>query len=146
MFRGNLSLPLAIQKLQEYSNQDDPRRPLQLVTERRIANYARKFPHRRIEARKRKDRVKATPVTFNMCMAIVMEQEVDFAYASQNLMNLNSVDMLKREVNLPPLDIQFWLSYESIVYVVPHLKQCFEQKTTAACCWINYEVIVIQLK
>src|SRR5690606_26976588 len=101
------------------------------VAEGRIANAPMKaFPPVGTEALVAEIGVEAAPVALDVRVAIVVEEQIDLEDSSQDVVDLDAIDLVHGEVVL--LAVELALACEVVLDAVPALQQSLEQESAGA--------------
>src|SRR5690606_7213083 len=101
------------------------------VAEGRIANAPMKaFPPVGTEALVAEIGVEAAPLALDVRVAIVVEEQIDLEDSSQDVVDLDAIDLVHGEVVL--LAVELALACEVVLDAVPALQQSLEQESAGA--------------
>lgn len=115
---------------------------LHFVSKGRIAEQLRELVAGRIQSSMGEDRVEAGPVSLDVGVTIVVQEQVDLADAPQNLVDFNPEDVRPGEVHLRTVNLDLRLAVVLAVNVVPDLQESFQKEATAARRGIDNVVIL----
>ena len=100
-----------------------------LVSKRGIAHHAGKSGIRVVQTRICKGRFQTRPSSFNIGVAVVMEEQVDFTNSRQDFVILDAINVGQGEVGLELFTHRFGLSGGLFLNPVPGLPECLQKKT-----------------